>query len=253
MARSYFTLARAATPGRFEYQPAGDGKLMAMNNLWDESSTLGGALLLLRVRSDKPAPAVIGADDSIEWVCGLIDTTTRWRCAANLIRVSLQAIRPGALSQACWQAFGMLAGRHQAAITMPERQGAAKSIRDLIEGNATNTMVAAFEHEIAHALMRYCFADNEFEALALLPHMPMFALNLASADVPDGRLRTGSVTNLLSSALMNESFVRLTERMPEWLYAPMPALAKTPAVAAPVEETEDEPPESDDIHEGSTT
>lgn len=262
--RSYYALTRAMTPSRFAWAgtSGAPSRLIAINELWQEVQTNADNLLVFRVRSEQQPGEYIGKDDEIEWCAGLIDASTRWRIAGNMVRIGLSSLRALTLQQACMNAFGMVISKHQAVITSTERHGAALAIQGQIveaEKGAT-TRQSLYEIEIAKATINFVLASDEHEAIGSLPALAPLMWNVPSvAQEPEtsgpGKIRRASVLAMASSMLLGEAWARLNERLPEWLYSPMPTLGKPQeaAPAPPEAPGEEEEQREDSLHEGSTT
>jgi hypothetical protein len=234
--RSFFALAaNAGSPNRFVVDPQYTSPLLAINDIWEEVNRMQATLLLMRVRSESSVGERLRPGDQIESVIGLIDSSVRWRMAATSVRIAIQSIRTPGLAGVCFAALGALVSKHQASFTIQEKQGIAASIRNEIDKLADDkTRQSLYECEVAQMLLRFVFADNEYEATSMLPYLSIYMLNRMDGD-EEGAIRTMTMGTVYSAMLLVDSFNRLNERLPEWMYWTMPVMDSTPKSASPAD------------------
>lgn len=203
-------------------------ELLAINDLWDTTQSARPGLLI-RVRTESEPGAAMTTSDSVESVIGLIDSTTRWRAALSMFRWHVAAIRNEALAQACWGAYAMLMQKHPAAITQPERQAAIGAIRNAIESLPKELMQSVFESQIAASAARFIMADNDVEAAYAVPFVQSLVLGIDVKDKQRVAARLATVETMAASVLITEAAGRLSERAPEWMFVPPPAMTPTGA------------------------
>lgn len=223
--RTMFAITRGLfAPESFKWVAAPE--LLTINDLWESVRTSPPGLLI-RVRTDSEPGAEMTTADKVESVIGLIDSTTRWRAALGMFRSHISAIRNESLAQACWGAYGMMLSKHPAAITQPERQAVIKAISAAVESLPKELMQSVFEGQIAASAARFVMADNDTEAAYAVPFVQALALNIDTKDREKLAARLGTIETMAASALISEAHNRLSERAPEWLFVPPPALAPT--------------------------
>ena len=250
MARTYFTIMPGVQPPqtfRWGHAP----KLIPINDLWDESRKVMSGLVW-RIRSNGTAGDSMSAGDHIESCIGIVDSTSRWRASAGIARMMVSSIRNPALSGACWNALGLLMNKHPAAIMTPERQAASTQVREALEGIKGDGAQEHYESSVGATIVRLLFCDNDLDAMGVVPNETSFMVNLRltgdnKAETVDVDARIGTVEVLSAGILLSESFGRLCERAPDWLWSRLPTLPT--AAAAPATQAAESPESSDDEDE----
>jgi len=219
--RTLFAITRGAfAPESFRWISAPE--IIPMNGLWEAAQTCPPGLLL-RVRTNGDIGASLSSGDVVESVLGIVDSTTRWRAALALLRGHIAAIRNETLKNACWSAYAMMMQKHPASIMVPEREAAIAAIRAAVESLPKELMSSVFESQIARGVANFVMTDNDIDAARTVPFINAMILPLDAKDRPRLDHRAASFDVLASGVLMTEAHARLAERVPEWMFVPMPA------------------------------
>jgi len=208
--------------------------ILAQPQLWEAMRTVAVGLLF-RIRTEQNVGGTLRAEDRIESAIGLIDSTSRWRASLGIIRTALTAIRIKEVAEASWAVFNMMVNKHPASVPMQERQQLAQALRTAVEKLPADDPRSTFEAAIAAMMVRLAFAENDVEVAHIVPFSPIYTVN-AGNYVED---REATVDVLASSMLFCESFGRLCEKAPEYLFLPLPT---TTSLAAALEERPEEKP-----------
>lgn len=246
MKTAYVIVPGLQHPESFSWRNA--SPILSQPQLW-ESARAVAVGVLFRVRTESNVGAALSADDRIESGIGLIDSTSRWRACLGIIRTALTGLRIAELAEPSWAVFNMMVGKHPASVPMQERQQLAQGLRSVIEKLPGDDPRAAFESAVAAMMIRLAFCENDVEVAHVVPFTPVYTTNAGSYS--DDREATVEV--LASSMLLCESFGRLCEKAPEYLFLPLPQVgqpvpevpalkATTPQkpIKAPAEETAEE-------------
>jgi hypothetical protein len=78
---------------------------------------------------------------------------------------------------------------------------------------------AAYESSVAAMCMRLAFTDSDYEVAQIVPFGPVYMANCSEEHTDD---RLGTVEVMASSTFLCEAYNRMSEKVPDWLYMPMP-------------------------------
>lgn len=227
MPRSFFAMMPGVpTPAQFKPVQC---ELSLLADLWGQARAARPSLIF-RARSDKEPGDILGPEDQLESCVGVLDSAVRWRVSFKVAGALLQAIRHPGLLDACQRAFAAVAGTHPAGFAQNARTALLASIRDAMEKmdlprTPGEKAQAYFEQQVAVQIMHLVGSDNDIEAAHAVPQIDMLTVDIDPEDKSRLDSRLATIETMMGSALLSEAYGRLTERLPMWLYSPMPALS----------------------------
>jgi hypothetical protein len=228
-------------PANFQWR--GAPIILSQGGLWDAMKTLPSGLVF-RVRTEQNVGDALNGVDRIESAVGMLDSTSRWRACLALIRIALSGLRVPDTAEACWNVFNMMMNKHPASVLMTERQTLAAQLRIATDKLPPDDPRSSYEAQCAGMCMRLAFADNDIEVAHIVPYSSIYMVN--GQEHPEDREATVEVIS--SGVFLAESFARMSEKAPEWLFSPLPKTPGSPAkpAAGPAEGQD----ELDDEDEG---
>lgn len=244
MARSFFVLypgLKAPNQFKANYLPV----RLTQQDIW-EASRLAPPALLFRVRSVDGTPLTpMTPNDKLESCVGMVDAATRWRCVFRMAAIALNGIRDTKLAEVCNNAMQFISTQHPAGVAQAMRRKIAEDIMTAAGAEAVN----GFEQRVAAGIASLALADSDVEAAHLLPFTQAFMPYSEQEQPEEFRARDATIATISGSVLVVEAAVRLAERLPQWMFSPMPALQVAPPSRSGVR-SDVEPEEEDDGPDG---
>lgn len=231
MARSFFVLYPGLyTPQNFKAGAA--PSLLTHQDLWADAR-LAPPSLLFRVRTETGEPGgQLAPGDKFESCVGLVDAAVRWRSVFAMGRNIINSVKTPQLSAACWKAAQFISTQHPANVTPQQREGIYTElmtlVKQLMEQGEVPRQQLSYEAAVASHVAQIVQADNDVEAAHAVPFERALCPFNEEKQTQLFQSRMTTLDTVSGSILLHEAQNRLSERIPQWLYSPMPELA-TPA------------------------
>lgn len=221
--RSFFALVPGLVrPDQFRIETAQRSELLTQQDLWSAAANYPPALIF-RVRSESDPGVTFSDGDRLESCVGLLDAVARWRGVFNMTRTAISAVRHPILAKACLDVMTFVSSNHPANITPMQRQAFVDAISKAAEEQMGDTKVTPFEANVAMGVVRLAQADNDVEAAHLVPFLQAFCP--FERETPAFNERLATIETMAGAVFLTETANRLSERIPQWHFAEMPAAA----------------------------